>query len=65
MQRLVTIGSAGAGKTTLSVELGRLLGLPVVHLDAHEWKGIGISKTLAQVRRSTCVILGNSARGPF
>ena len=38
MQRVLIIGSAGAGKTTLSVELGAVLGLPVVHLDAHYWR---------------------------
>ncbi len=38
MQRVVIIGSAGTGKTRLSVELGTVLGLPVVHLDTHYWK---------------------------
>lgn len=38
MQRVVVIGCGGAGKTTLSVELGRRLRLPVIHLDRHYWK---------------------------
>ena len=38
MQRIMIIGSAGAGKTTLSVKLGEILQLPVIHLDAHYWK---------------------------
>ncbi len=38
MQRVVVIGSAGAGKSTFSQHLGRLLQLPVIHLDAHFWR---------------------------
>jgi len=32
------VGCSGGGKSRLSVELGRRLGLPVVHLDAHYWR---------------------------
>ena len=38
MRKVLVIGSGGGGKSTLAVELGRLLGLPVVHLDALHWK---------------------------
>ncbi len=38
MQRVVVIGSAGAGKSTFSQRLGALLRLPVIHLDAHFWR---------------------------
>jgi len=38
MQRVAIIGCSGAGKTALAVELGRLLGLPVVHLDQAYWR---------------------------
>ena len=37
MQRVLIIGSAGAGKSTLARRLGVITGLPVVHLDAHYW----------------------------
>jgi adenylate kinase family enzyme len=32
------IGSGGAGKSTLSRQLGQILDLPVIHLDAIFWK---------------------------
>jgi adenylate kinase family enzyme len=38
MQRILVIGPGGAGKTTFSDSLGRVLGLPVVHLDALYWR---------------------------
>jgi adenylate kinase family enzyme len=38
MQRLAVIGCGGSGKTTLSNELGRRLGIPVVHIDSHYWR---------------------------
>ena len=38
MERVMIIGSGGAGKSTLARELGRRTGLPVFHLDAVYWK---------------------------
>ena len=38
MLKVLVIGSAGAGKSTLAVQLGAALGLPVVHLDALFWQ---------------------------
>lgn len=41
MQRIAVIGCGGAGKTTLARRVGKLLGLPVVHIDAHYWRKVG------------------------
>ena len=38
MQRVLVIGPCGAGKSTAAVEIGRLLGLPVYHLDRLHWR---------------------------
>ncbi len=38
MQRVAIVGSGGAGKTTLAATMGRITGLPVVHLDHLHWK---------------------------
>ncbi len=38
VKRVLIIGSAGAGKSTLAVELGKLTSLPVVHLDSLYWQ---------------------------
>ena len=38
MQRVLVIGPCGAGKSTLSHELGQRLGLPVLHMDQLNWK---------------------------
>ncbi|MBR0817906.1 AAA family ATPase [Bradyrhizobium liaoningense] len=38
MRRIIVVGSQGSGKTNLSRNLGRKLGLPVVHLDVLYWR---------------------------
>lgn len=38
MRRIAIVGPGGAGKTTLALELGELLGIDVVHLDRLFWK---------------------------
>lgn len=37
-RRWLVLGASGGGKTRLSLELGEILGLPVVHLDRHYWR---------------------------
>ena len=38
MQRVLVIGSGGAGKSTFARRLGDCTGLPVIHLDALYWR---------------------------
>ncbi len=38
MRRVAVIGCGGAGKSTLARELGSILGIEVIHLDALNWK---------------------------
>ncbi|AKG22686.1 hypothetical protein IJ00_16660 [Calothrix sp. 336/3] len=37
MQKILLIGSPGSGKSTIAMELGKYLNLPVLHLDALYW----------------------------
>lgn len=37
MKRIIVIGSGGAGKTTLSLQLGEILNIEVFHLDKEFW----------------------------
>ena len=38
MRRMIVVGCPGSGKTTLALELGRKLSLPVIHLDTLYWR---------------------------
>lgn len=38
MKRIIVIGCCGAGKSTLSTRLHKILKLPLIHLDQEYWK---------------------------
>jgi adenylate kinase family enzyme len=38
MQRVLVIGSGGAGKSTLAARMAEQIGLPLIHLDQQYWK---------------------------
>ena len=39
MKRVIVIGGNGSGKSTMSLELSRITGLPLTHLDKLYWTG--------------------------
>jgi adenylate kinase family enzyme len=55
-KRILVLGPCGSGKTRLTRELSRILGLPAVHLDANFWRPGWIS-TPQQEWRSTVRML--------
>ena len=36
--RILILGCAGSGKTSLSLKLAKITGLPLIHLDRYYWK---------------------------
>jgi adenylate kinase family enzyme len=54
-RRVAVVGAGAAGKPTLARQLGRVLGLPVVHLDAHHygpgWRPAARADWVARQRR--------------
>ena len=61
MRRVAVVGPGGAGKSTFARELGRRLGIPVVHLDAHYGKP-GWSATAPSAWRATQIELLSGER---
>jgi adenylate kinase family enzyme len=49
MERVLVIGSPGAGKSTLAAEVARLTGLPLVHLDQLHWSAGWVESTKAEM----------------
>lgn len=39
MKRVIVVGGNGSGKSTMSIELSRITGLPLTHLDRLYWTG--------------------------
>lgn len=52
MQRVLVIGPCGAGKSTVAVELGRLLDLPVHHLDQLHWRAGWVESSREELLRA-------------
>ena len=59
LERILVIGSPGAGKSTLAAELARLTGLPLFHMDQLHWKPGWVESTPAELdQRIAAVIAG-------
>lgn len=50
MRRIVVVGTSGSGKTTLARQLGQVLGVPAVELDALHWEANWQPAELAVLR---------------
>ncbi len=67
MQRILILGSGGAGKTTLARQLAGVLGIEVIHLDTLYWKPGWVEseqaewrgKIQAVVQRESWIMDGN------
>ena len=57
MQRVLVIGPCGAGKSTAAVELGRVLGLPVHHLDRLHWRAGWVESSREELEAALAPIL--------
>ncbi|HEX2764336.1 MAG TPA: AAA family ATPase [Allosphingosinicella sp.] len=49
MERVLVIGSPGAGKSTLAAQIARLTGLPLVHMDRLAWKAGWVEVSRAEL----------------
>jgi adenylate kinase family enzyme len=61
MQRVLIIGSGGAGKSTFARELGQRLQLEVIHLDAHYWKSGWVEPSKDEWRQTVETLLQQEA----
>jgi adenylate kinase family enzyme len=57
MRRIVVVGTSGSGKTTLARQLGTLLGIPAVELDALHWEPNWTAASLSVLRERVEVAL--------
>ena len=61
MKRVLVIGSAGAGKSTLARRLGELLGLEVIHLDRLFWHSGWVETPREQWRERVLELLARES----
>lgn len=67
MKRVLILGPSGSGKSTLGERLGRVLNIPVIHLDQHYWnpnwvdtpKDVWREKVKGLIQQDSWVMDGN------
>jgi adenylate kinase family enzyme len=67
VKKVLVIGSSGAGKSTFSIRLGEITGLPVIHLDKNYWlpdwieppKEVWLEQVAELITREEWIIDGN------
>lgn len=55
-KRIMIIGGAGSGKSTLAKALGKISGLPVVHIDTLYWQPNWVMRPRDEISRLTNVV---------
>ena len=60
MKRILIVGCAGSGKTTLAVALGERTGLPVIHLDQHHWRPGWVERSKAMWREQVAELVARA-----
>lgn len=61
MKRILIIGSAGAGKTTLARYLSRQLALPLIHLDQEFWRPGWVAPSVESWKQEVSRIIAQPA----
>ena len=51
MQRVMIVGQPGAGKSTIARQIGKITGLPVVHIDQIHWQPGWVERDRAEKTR--------------
>ncbi len=52
-QKIMIIGGAGSGKSTLASRLGKISGLPIIHIDTIYWKANWVMRPGDEISRLT------------
>ncbi len=60
MKKIIIIGSGGAGKSTLALQLGKILNIPVYHLDRINWRPGWIEINKSEFREQLIAVLGEN-----
>jgi adenylate kinase family enzyme len=61
IRRVMILGQPGSGKSTLARDIGRITGLPVVHIDHIHWQSGWIERSMAEKSRLCREIEGREA----